>query len=293
MIKNRIDIMYYKCTNAIKIIYGFMLTSKQLRRKKLLNRNKQFLNKHMGKRCFIVANGPSIANENLSLLKGEHVFTVNQMVRKQEFVELTPEYNAWADPAYFDENMPEESIREFENLFKRTCNSNERIFNFVPVNYYDFMKRHNLIMERVCFIDGSLHFYDGYNGTIDYTKRAPGYQNIVQFAISLCIFMGFKEIYLLGCDSTGIITKINSVLRQDIDNCYTYELKKNDQKYVNSLLDYFSVEEQFQGWARTFHLYKELYRYCSQRNIKLVNCSSNTIIQDIPRMKLSDVIQKA
>jgi hypothetical protein len=38
------------------------------------------------------------------------------------------------------------------------------------------------------------------------------------------------------------------------------------------------------------HIYRELYTYCSDRNIKLVNCSSKTIIDSIPRASLSSVL---
>ena len=289
-VKGLIDILYYKVANWTKIIYDIIPIEKNKNRKKQLKKNSVLKNKYKEERCFIVANGPSIQKENLDLLEGENVFTVNQMIRKPEFAKLNPIINFWADPAYFDENMPNESKEEFSKLFKLTCECSQDIINFVPMYAYDFLKKRDLIEERVHFFDASLQFYDGYNKKIDFTKRTPDFRNIVQYAISMAIYMGFKEIYLLGCDSTGIITKINSVLNQSIEECYTYDLGTKGQNYVNTLVDYFTVEEQFVGWAQIFHLYGEIYKYCQKNDISLINCSKTTIIQSIPRRNLEEVM---
>lgn len=288
----RYKLAYLKMSNFKKNI-KFSIDNREetKKRKNILKTNIVFKNCHEGERVFILANGPSIKNEKLDFLKGEYVFTVNQMIRKPYFVELEPLANFWFDPAYFDEKMPETSKNEFINLFKKTCNCNEKIINFVPLDSFDFLKKNELVDNRVHFIDTSLFFYDGYDKEFDFTKCCPSFQNIVQFAIAMAVYMGFKKIYLLGVDSTGIITKINSVLDRDIEDCYGIDLGESGQKYVNSLLDYFSVEQQFEGWTRIFHLYKELFRYCEHRGIELLNCSSQTIIEGIPRTKLESVFK--
>lgn len=285
-----IDNLYFKGSNSIKLGLKILPSQNNKVKREVLKRNIIFKNAYKGERCFIVANGPSIKNENLELIRGEKIFTVNQMVRKKEFVGLNPIANFWFDPAYFDDTMPSESIEEFTRLFYSTCTCNDEIVNFVPYYAKNFMVKNKLDFDKVYFLDTSLYFYDNYNKPIDYTKLSPSYQNIVQYAISMAIYMGFTKIYLLGVDSTGIITKINSVLQQSIDGCYTYNLDLQGQKYVNSLLGYFSVEEQFAGWTRIFHLYKELNKYCEKRGIQLVNCSSQTIIEGIPRKTLGSVI---
>ena len=55
---------------------------------KTLDMNKEFENKYAGKRCFILGNGPSLKDEDLSVLKDEYVFTVNQFARKENFEEV-------------------------------------------------------------------------------------------------------------------------------------------------------------------------------------------------------------
>lgn len=287
---NKYDIYFYKVYNFTKLLKLSIPHPSSQRHKELIKPNKRFHNIHVGERCFILANGPSIQEENLEPLNGENIFTVNQMIRNRTFIDLSPICNFWADPAYFDESMPNASKQEFCSLFKATCMCNKEIINFVPYYAHDFIEAHNLLMDRVAYMDTSLFFYDGYNKDFDYSRLMPGFQNIVQYAIAMAIYMGFTHIYVCGCDSTGIITKINSKINRDIEECYCYDLGENGQKYVNSLLDHFSIEQQFDGWARTFHLYEELSQYCRRRNITLINCSKTTIIESLQRKKLEDVI---
>lgn len=289
---NKCDIYFCRISNFQKSLKLLLPYPSSKRHKELIRQNRKFHNIHMGQRCFILANGPSIQKENLELLRGENILTVNQMIRNRTFVDLEPMYNFWADPVYFDEHMLDTDIQEFCNLFKETCSCNKRIINFVPYYAHEFIDNHNLSMDRVAYMDTSLHYYDGYDKEFDYSRLMTGFQNIVQYAIAMAIYMGFSDIYICGCDSTGIITKINSKLNKDIDKCYCYDLGQKGQEYMNSLLDHFSIEEQFAGWAHTFHLYEEISRYCKKRNITLINCSKTTIIESLQRKNLEDVINE-
>lgn len=288
-----LDKNYYIFLNIYRQL-KYQIGKQHRREKKLLADNIQYKNIHQGKRCFIVANGPSINEENLDLIKGEIIFTVNQGHRKNEFADLKPSYHVWADPRYFDKNTPDFEKEEFKKLFIKTCNVNEKIITFVPVFGYDFLKENSLLYpdNKISFFNSSLYYYDGYNKEFDYTKPMMEFNNIVQFAIGLAVYMGFKEIYMLGCDSTGIITKINSKMNSDVTNGYAYKLDEKENQYVNSLYEHYSIESQFKGWARIFHLYGELAGYCKRRDIKLVNCSKKTIIEDIPRQSLEEVIKE-
>ena len=57
---------------------------------------KERANKHQ-KDLFILLNGPSIRNQDLSLLKGRDIITVNQGFRLSSFTELSPKYHVFID----------------------------------------------------------------------------------------------------------------------------------------------------------------------------------------------------
>lgn len=285
---------YYQLYNCLRFsVNEFQYHTFSKRYLNLLQDNKKFQHTHSGERCFVLANGPSIKKENLELLKGETLFTVNQMIRSEQLKKLKPRYHIWADPAYFNGAMNKEEELEFLDIFERTCSLDHKIITFVPLSAYNFLDKHICAKnKRIAYFDNSLIFHDNYNQDLDFSKPVPAFQNIVQYAVALAIYMGFKEIYLLGVDSTGIISKINTKLTGSLNNCYVYELDGKDQKFVKTLYDRYSIEEQFYGWAKTFHIYCQLYHYCSERDIKLVNCCLDSIIETIPQKSLDYVIGK-
>ena len=53
---------------------------------------KKFKNKHLGERCFIVGNGPSLKNTKLDLIKNEFSFAMNRISMIFDFTEWRPSY---------------------------------------------------------------------------------------------------------------------------------------------------------------------------------------------------------
>jgi hypothetical protein len=135
-----------------------------------------------------------------------------------------------------------------------------------------------------------LNFFEGFNQPINFTRFLPAMSTVVHFAIFLAIYLGFSEIYLLGCDTTGIVVQIKSSLENNDDNDYSYELSDNEKKRMHTVL----AKNGLEGYARSFwHIlmsYRVLYKYCKKRKIALYNCSSQTIIDTVPKINLSDVL---
>lgn len=53
---------------------------------------KQYKNKYDGKRCFIVATGPSLTVEDLSLLKNEITFGMNSICMSSKLTDWIPTF---------------------------------------------------------------------------------------------------------------------------------------------------------------------------------------------------------
>ena len=65
----------------INVVASFLYIVNYPRWGKILKRNKELKDRHKGGRCFIVLNGPSINNHDLSSLKDEEVFATNYFYR--------------------------------------------------------------------------------------------------------------------------------------------------------------------------------------------------------------------
>lgn len=261
--------------------------------KALLERNCSFKSTNCGKRCFILGNGPSLKTEDLKQLESEVVFSVNQIARHPDFEYIKPTYHFWADPHFFeiDENKAEDL--ELLEMMKGVKTKENSPICFFPVEQKGFVDKFELekILE-IAYYYSSLPFELFRNKDIDYTKQVPRFGTVVQWCITMAIYMGFSEIYLLGCDNTGLVTTIKSAMKSNDENDYAYEVTENEKKRMESLLGKQSLEVYVRAYLSTLIDYKSLFEYCKKRNIKLINCSSTTVIDSIPRDSLTNVLRK-
>lgn len=146
--------------------------------------NKEFLikikNIHKRKRCFIVANGPSLKKIDFSRLKNEYTIGMNRIYlikkvngfspnylvcidRKSQLLQFTDEYNKQTSISFYDWNL--------RNLFD---------------------KKENLI-----FVKGK--FSPGFSKT-PVTDRLGNGKSVTYACLQLAYYMGFNEVYLIGKD---------------------------------------------------------------------------------------------
>ncbi len=262
--------------------------------KDLVKNNSIFKNIHKGERCFILGNGPSLKDEDLSSLENEYVFTVNKISKHPQFAQLKTNYHFWADPVFFKElYMENEEDKDLLKTFFSIKTPNNNPVCFLP-EYGRKMAKKNGIEEElnVHYYCTQLPFRDNEKQEIDFSKVTFGFDTVVQWAISMAIYMGFKEIYLLGCDMTFIIGLIQTYLDESND-FYAYAVNEEEKKFAKeNILKGNGLEKQFISAAKMLHLYEELKKYCDKRGIKLVNLSSKTIISSLPRRRLVDILKK-
>ena len=152
--------------------------------------------KHKGKRCFIIATGPSLRIEDVELLENEITIGVNTFCQIYSKTDFRPTYYAMLDPDFesFLEKNKELEVEKFskdtvflnsimEKKFKSAC--------YIPVCYQN-------------------HWFNYYNPKFNYDKNLKHTENIiygvydkytiVNAAIDIAIFLGCTEIYLLGVD---------------------------------------------------------------------------------------------
>ena len=285
-----IVVLYYKFNNV-------MITLKKIREYKnnsiygkLIKENSKYKNKHLGERCFIVANGPSLKEQDLTLLKDEYVFTLNGMPFYEKYSILKSNFHIMMDPRYFDMRHHKHPVlRTLEIISKINSNQNKPIC-FFPLSAFDYLKRYKIDKRlNINYIDTSLFLWDGYSKSMEFDKPVPGAQSVSHCAIELAVYMGFKQIYLLGCDGTGIVQDISSEYG-NFSNSHIYN--QSERLTREKLKHVYTMEEVFDGHAKIMHDYRTIYNYCYNKGVKLVNCSSKTIIQSIPRANYLDIIQK-
>ncbi len=267
--------------------YAHWIISKDLRSE--LAETKKLKNKHKGQRCFIVGNGPSLKHHDLTRLTNEFVFTVNFMMKSPDFKTLDPNYHLFFDPIVFDLNPEVPEDRERIEEINRTIKSNPDLVYIIP-----YRRRANFLK---LFPKHKFHFIYNYK---TYTKQiknparlhsiTPGFQNVVIYAINTAVYMGFKEIYLIGVDMTGFLEhfEYNKVNEQW---GHSYVKDEKEKAFVIKKLKEKKIDNEFylKTYGKTLEQLKIMCSHTINNNVKLFNASQHGAIDFIPRVDYNEL----
>lgn len=261
---------------------------------KCLKRNKKFYNIHLGERCFILGNGPSLDKVDVSLLKNEYIFGVNQITDSAVFDKLKINYWVCFDTAFL-KVLDKES---FETKFLNTESKLDACF--FDIGFKDFIEKNNIceeqsmyyILNRIPYCRTNVKEKLFKKVSLDKFVLSP--YTVVIESILIAIYMGFKEIYLLGCDETALLYIMNK-LSEVADNTVEHHIKfkTNDisdevvTNHMNSNGLTWEIEAEYIR-QKQFSLISE---YCAEHNIKLCNLTENTLIEGISRDLLTNIIR--
>ncbi len=294
MFKKVVDKFYvllgYRRSNKLKRF----LNSNKKENKQILKCNAKFYNLHKGKRCFIIGNGPSAKNINFQDLKNEYTFTVNQFARFENYKDLNSNYHVFSDERLFalDENNPDDrealtylakiaDLRPKVQFFSKLCSKNffenASIFKDIDINYY---------------IDG-LVFHDGYELDCDITKQIPWFPTCIDYCIFIAMYMGFTEIYLLGCECTGFLraTMFDKNINDNIS--YGYNVSDNEKRRIERQFKMCGIADELEIGAKVLKYYDYLAKMAKRDGVRIVNCTDGGILESFERMSLDDVLKKS
>ena len=167
----------------------------------VLSRNAKFANAHRGERAFVIGNGPSIQEQDLTLLADEHTFAVNAFWKHPINEQWQPSYYFVTDGVFYDGG---ESSRSF---FAQMAEHVTKSTFFAPVQFA------NLIADGELLPEASTHYLaiDAQLATapvdrIDLTRVVPSPTTVLQTALLAAIAMGCSPIYVIGADHSWLQT---------------------------------------------------------------------------------------
>jgi len=139
----------------------------------------KYRNIHLGEDCFIIGNGPSLNEMDLTKLNGYHVFGLNKIFLLLDKVDLSLDYLVSVNKHVIEQSIDQFialPIPKFFAYYPDIIPENEHI-NLLFTNRPGFMGFHADITKGI---------YEGY--TVTY------------IAMQLAYFMGFKQVFLIGVD---------------------------------------------------------------------------------------------
>ena len=139
-----------------------------------------YRDKHKGKRCFIIGNGPSLKNTDLSLLKDEYTFGLNRIYMNFDKMGFETTYHV-----VVNELVVEQCAREIAAL------KMPKFIGWHCRNLVDFTDNMQFLWTR----SGLRSWF-----FTDLTEGCWEGSTVTMVAIQLAYYMGFSEVVLIGVD---------------------------------------------------------------------------------------------
>lgn len=244
-----------------KYSYGKGLKKHKKRNEDALNIIRKYNNIHCGKKCFIVGTGPSLNLQDIELLKQEYCIGVNTLFKLFKKTDWRPNCYCIIDPKTYGNIMD-----EFERY---------QIPFFYPLNRINVSIENGIPFELDCSDFYKLHAIDLFeftNFSGDAADRIFDGASVVYAALQIAVYMGFKEIYLLGVDCNYTLPR---------DQLHNEELSySKDYKY---------------NWTENTGLtmiegFKIAKKYADAHDIRIYNATRGGMLEVFPRVKLEEVV---
>lgn len=260
--------------------------------RKIMLENRKYKNIYKGNRCFILGNGPSLGKEkNIDLLKDEYVFTVNQLFRSEIFNRVKPNFHVMIDYLFFELNEDDPIENDTLTRMKQLKKYEDITFVF-PWRFKKKIRQQGIGNKNNIYIDERFRVYDGYNMEVRLDKSIIVVGTVVQAAVLCAIYMGFSEIYILGCDLTDFLaTYIKDDINEDnVDTRHIYSYTNAERERMRRLYDEGLNEQRLYYTYIQLRTFRIINEYCKKKEIKLYNIAQGSALDCLPRKNLNEVL---
>lgn len=225
----------------------------------LLKRNTA-LRATQGGRCWVIGNGPSLKEHDLTQLRDEHVFVVNRFIHHPDAHLIKPRYYVIIDPKFGNGTWGTDFIEEVERRLPDTT-------MFITPDGERFLNERKLLQShtRHVILPNQL-FHFGYPFDIDLTRGIPGSDNVTKASIAIAAWMGYAEINLLGIDGNGLLLSNNS-------HFYGHVAPPETQ---------LELEKSMASSALSMRSWRALPGYLENRGIRLISRNPRSVLNALP-----------
>lgn len=232
-----------------------------------------YQNLHQGKRCFVVGNGPSLTPKDLDCIQEEYSFGCNMVYKVFEQTSWRPSYHCVSDMMLSQYNG-----RDFAR--------------YVESPYFTLRSRYRKMEvcpeDTVYVYDINHKYYRVSHNLLRYVVRSKA--TVVLFMMELAMYMGFREIYLLGVDCTSSFEKQGHF----VENYISRELQKKDMDRTRDIMrNPCATEEEIRRYHldRDIFRYEKIYKAARERQVQICNATRGGQLEVFPRKSLEDILR--
>lgn len=212
---------------------------------------------HKGEKCFIVATGPSLRMEDLDTLKENDMicFSMNHIWKSFDKTDWRPQYYVASDHRILQMYSKELDKMNIENIF--LSDNDKDFWEKAPkgrfISYHQVNEHYEEELPKF---------------TNDFSRKCYLGYTVTYICMQLAVYMGFKEMYLLGVD-------------------FSYGEEKDNIKYAHFFKETKLVST---GFVKQVTLaYQAAEKYAKEHNIKIYNATRGGKLEIFERVNFDDL----
>lgn len=254
-------------------------------RHNILYKNECLKSKCKSGRCFIVGTGPSLSEIDMDLLVGEDVIVVNHAYKSQAILNLQPLFWVVADPLFWSEQQ-----KYLVPILNALSGRLLKTSLLIRADALYALKAEHYSNEQIFMYDMvDNHDSGGHLLSIDFTALLQNYaQNVLCPALLLSMFVGYKEIFLIGFDHSWWA----------YDEADVSHGRPIPHAYVNDSVDNMIAKNCYEqlgysGLRKTIEIQKKQYaairKYAEQNEISIFNATIGGELDTFERTNFLDI----
>jgi hypothetical protein len=224
---------------------------------------KRYKDRYIGKRCFIIAMGPSLTMEDLEKLKNEITFGMNSICKIFDQTDFRPTYYGIQDCLVY---------KDLNSYIKNSYSGKDNVFvsDRIKRNFRDLDKNWKVFPLNTAYNAYNRWFHNKFSVKIsdDIYKIVYDGFSITISLLQIAMYMGFKEIYLIGADCNFQRDNLHFV---------------NHEGSVDTTLNT-AAERNLAG-------YKAAKQYADSNNIKIYNATRGGMLEIFERVNLDEILE--
>ena len=268
------------------IYYDLKLQYFLFKYRDLLNSNGKLKNQKRGQRCFLLGSGPSVKGQDLSVLRDEDVFALNNFCAYDGFEEIFSGKGAkYYAIAPIHPPQTDEEWRDWLTSVDEKVPSGVKMFlgiNYYRGNIHEGSNSKNLFSKKEVywFFAGGRFSEKFKSENIDLTKDLLNSETVSLYALMIAIYMGYSEIYLVGMDHNYLLFDSEEKMRVYRDGIH----QKNE--FQRTFGDRFYIEE----YLRQYKIFSKYYALNLGDNYQVYNATDGGLLEVFPRVDFSTLL---
>ena len=253
-----------------------------------------------GDKIIVIGNGPSL-NKTMELYGDVVLETpcimVNYSANSDLYEKIRPSFYLLVDPAYYQmpNHLYESLCALFSAIVTKTIWPMKIIMPRCAKGCYAVQRFKENANLRILFYEDGWQLPKGMSKFEAWDKNliCPPAQTVLNTAVWLSIYWGYKETYLVGAD-TSFIQDIYVGQKDNVLYTIDSHFYKNEDVYNNGLEPEkkgrkfgMDMEQLLESVYVMFKSYRELREYAEWKGVKIYNASEYSMIDCLERKKLN------